>query len=475
MRRASSVGVVAGLAAGMVLGLGILARGGWPAAGDPAAAQSGTGRVLLPMLLGGEELALLPAPPTLRPASPTPTPRPEPSETPGPTATLGPQLCEGGLQRWPVVSALDLDGARPRAPERRGMHPRQPLYLAPVEGSGRAWLAWAATDAKVHVTPLDGLMRDGKDVTLDGDASVGLAAGPDGGFGVAVIRGEQVALAAYDADGKRRWDKTLIGDNPHTRAGDKWVDSWGHEGRLVWTGSHYALYMGHTQEFGANGKHQGDLLWLFDPQGNAVLGRQIGQPGWDWGCSHSLDLRMVWSAGAGALGPVCLSDAYPQKAIMYSHQRARVWPEPSGNGSGGSDGRLGGLVPTETGFSFSFATKETRKSYDIALVDIRADGTVGEPLWLTSSQSVDEESPHHQPFGADWFFGWHENGALRLALFEAGGRLLAGPVNAPAGAGIDPRDDFVAWADGGLAWAARDDAAGSLQLVHVPLCLRPTD
>ncbi len=457
----------------MAVGVGVLGMvvlPGVPERGEVGAQGQG-GQVVLPLLLRGEEVSLLPWPATVEPATATATASATPEVTPGPSPTPMPQACVGGLGQQLVDWDLDMDGTRARAPERRGMHARQPLYLAVGEGD-RGWLAWAAEGGQVHVTPLRGLRRAGDDVQIEGDAPVGLAMREDGGFGVAVIQGEQVALAAYDGDGSHRWDRTLVGDNTHTQAGDKWVDSWGHEGRMVWTGSHYALYMGHTQEFGAQGKHQGDLLWLFDRQGNPVDGRQAEQPSWDWGCSHSLDLRLAYSEEADAVGPVCLSDAYPRKAIMYSHRVTEVWPEPSGDGSGGSDGRLGGLTPNATGFDFSFATKETRQSYDVAMIHIGADGSLGDPLWLTDSAGRDEESPHHAPFGQHWLLGWHEGDQMVLSLFDREGALIAGPANPPTGTDIDRRDDFVPLPSGGVAWPARDDTSGAIQLLELPYCLR---
>ncbi len=204
-----------------------------------------------------------------------------------------------------------------------------PPILAPRQGG--AWLAWQDTGGRVHVTPLDTADgRAGSDVTVEGNELRGLAA-HTGGFAVMVQRGaDQMAVVGFDSGGNKTFDTMIIGNNNHDQQGDKWVKrEWGDNGRLAFFGDRYAVYFGHTMNWGAQGEHQGDLLWFYDLSGNRSGGS------WDWGCSHSLDVRLGYNGTL--LGPVCLSDCYPTKAIWFNHQGAEIHPEPSGNCSGYSD------------------------------------------------------------------------------------------------------------------------------------------
>lgn len=473
--------LLAGLLIAGALAVFAVSKGSGSEAGGKIKAQGEGGLAFLPLLLRREELSLLPDPPTARPTQPGPptataTDIP-PSATPGPSPTLpptptpAPAFCEGGLERRLQNLELDMDGGRPRQPDRRGgVHPRQPIYLSPVDRD-HSWMAWAGTDDKVHITPLIGLERAGPDVTLAGDAPMGLAAREDGGFGVLVMLDAKVILAGYDAGGEHRFDKVLVGDNNHSKAGDKWVDSWGHEGRLAWGDNSYSAYFGHTQEFGANGKHQGDLIWMFDRQGNQLTGRgSASKPEWDWGCSHSLDLRLVYSPEAEAFGPVCLSDCYPSKSMLFRHQAGVIQAEPSGDCSGGSEGQLGGLVARDNGFAFSFASKNGRRSYDIGLVSITVDAAISKPIWLTDSTNVQEEAPHMADYGDDYLLGWREGSRLRLAVYSRDGDLVEGPASTTAA--IDDRDDFQLTPGGDVVWAARNSLNTGIEIFRMPPCLR---
>src|SRR6185503_1768574 len=110
-------------------------------------------------------------------------------------------------------------------------------------------------------------------------------------------------------------------------------------GRLAWSGTQYAAYFGQTGNHGSAGNHQGDQYRLVSPAG-AVSG------GWDWGCSHSLDERLVHNGTAWA--PVCGSDTYPGAGIWFNN-RGKISDEPSITNVGGV-AKLGGLVPATDGF-----------------------------------------------------------------------------------------------------------------------------
>ena len=103
----------------------------------------------------------------------------------------------------------------------------------------------------------------------------------------------------------------------------------------------YTAYFPIYRRWPDNIAHTGDTLRKLDLSGSAAAG------GWSWGCSHSLDVRLAQSGSV--VGPVCLSDCYSQKAILWSNSKI-ISDEPTGNCSGTSGAALGGFVPVSGGF-----------------------------------------------------------------------------------------------------------------------------
>jgi hypothetical protein len=416
--------------------------------------------VVLPLAVAGYDLANAPSPPTV-----APTPVPTETATPSPTPTATPFVC-GPLPERVRVRAIDVSPLEVRVSSGRG-RTTWPIYLAPLADGG-AKVAWADSAGSVHVTTLDAQdQRVGPDATLTGDEVRGLVAHDDGGTALLVVKGVVLSLVRLDATGVQTFRKDLIGLLPQTTVGSKWVDDWGHEARLDWVGRQYVVYSGHTQFFGSNGKHQGDLLWLFDGDGNRV---EVRGTGWDWGCSHSLDLRLAHNTTR--IGPVCLSDAYPKPGFHFNHSEAMIRAEPSGNGQGGSDARLGGWVALRDGFLMSFASPEGRASTDVGLIKVGNDAKIGPPHWLTDTAAVTEDGPHLARIGRDEYLAsWTADARHLLAVVDEAGTLLDGPAETTAR--VAPRDDFQTLPDGDVAWAAAWDNLSQLKVVRVDACGSP--
>ena len=400
----------------------------------------------LPLALARHSRAGAPSVPTAAATDvPTDTPLPTATATPEPTATPTVAVC-GPLQERVRVTSIDVAPAEVRVSANRGRS-MWPMYLAPLADGG-AKIAWSDAEQQVHVTAIDGDgRRSATDVVVAGDEVRGLVAHADGGTAMLIVTGNVMSLQRLDAEGGTVFKKDLVGLQPQTVAGSKWVDSWGHEGRLVFAENTYAAYFGHTQFFGANGKHQGDLLWFFDPDGNKITREREG---WDWGCSHSLDLRLAHNGTR--FGPVCLSDAYPKEGFHFNHREQMIRAEPSGDGAGGSDARLGGWVPLPNGFLMSFASPEGRASTDVGLVHVSNDAEIGAVRWLTNSAAVVEDGPHLARYGRDQFLAsWTADAAHLAALVKEDGTFIEGPVaiEAPIGA----RNDMMTMPDGDVAWA----------------------
>ncbi|MEO8084607.1 MAG: hypothetical protein ABI780_12360 [Ardenticatenales bacterium] len=392
--------------------------------------------------------------------SDTPTPLPTPTDLPTPTAT--PEVC-GTLAERVHVAPIDI---APNVIQVSGTRGRTtyPVYLAPLPDNG-AKVAWSDVDDTVHVTRIDAFgARVADDVEVAGSEVRGLVAEADGGTTMAVVNGVVLSLMRLDAAGKSIFKKDLVGLQSQTLTGSKWVDDWGHESRLVWAENVYALYSGNTQFFGANGKHQGDLYWFFDKDGNKVT---RDREGWDWGCSHSLDLRLAHNGTR--FGPACLSDSYPSKGFHFNHREKVIRAEPSGDASGNSDGRLGGWVPLKDGFLMSFASPEGRASTDVGVVHVSNDADIGPVHWLTNTAGVTEDGPHLARYGKNTFLAsWTANGSHLIAEIKEDGTILEGPVAIDAP--IAPKDDMMTMADGDVAWAYAWDDRKVLKTVRVDAC-----
>ncbi|MBK6768446.1 MAG: hypothetical protein IPG72_05335 [Ardenticatenales bacterium] len=413
--------------------------------------------------------------------APPPTNTPEPTNTSEPTAVPSPTAIPGqpGPCRGPLdtrVSTRPIDIGEYEVNRRATYFTSMPVLAAPVD-LGRTIVAWPDTDGQIHFSFVTSLgRREHDDVKVQGDSVHGLAAvGADGG--AALVRNNtQMLLVRFKTDGTVPWKTVVVGDGG-TGSGKKWArPDWTHESRLRWTGEVFAAYIGHTQNFGSGGVHQGDLMWLFDGDGKRVLPeteKARDYPQWDWGCSHSLDVRLRYNRRQDIVGPVCLSDSFPAKAIVYRHGPT-LKSEPSGDGNGHSDAALGGLVTIEgrgedDGFALNFQSKEGRKSYDIGLVRVYGDAEeISDPYWFTNSAAVDEVAPHMANYGEHLLVGWNEGDQLKLSVFSTRAEPREAPVSVPAAVGA--HDDFENYPNGDVGWAYASDDGTQLRLARVQLC-----
>ncbi len=334
-----------------------------------------------------------------------------------------------------------------------------PPVLSAYPGGAR--VAWGDNGGQIHVTPLNDLdQRAGDDVTTPGNEIRGLAA-HSGGFAVLFQRGEdEMAIVGYDGSGNQLFDSLIVGDNSHENEGDKWIRrEWGDYGRLGFDGISYAVYFGHVMNWGSQGTHQGDLLWYYDQSGNKTGG------GWDWGCSHSLDVRLGYDGQA--FRPVCLSDCYPQKAIMYNHQAAQIHAEPTGNCQGSSNAELGGLATADGGgFYLTFVSPEGRSSHDVAFVSVSASGEVGTIHWLTDTASEQETNAHLAKYGSNYLVAWQNGSGIQMGIVDGNGTFLLGPEQVSVE--FNQQTDLVNFANGDVGWA--HGSGSDLVIYRVRFC-----
>lgn len=432
-------------------------------------------RIYLAVVVNRARSGDYPAAPTAPPPTQTPEPSatPEATEIPTPTTIPGkPGKCSVPLQSRVSTRAIDIgDFEVQRKPT---YFTSMPILAAPID-NGRTWIAWPDTDGQIHFSRVTLLgRREANDIKVQGDSVHGLAAVGDDGGAALVRQNEQMQLVRFKNDGTIAWKTVIVGQRGESSpSGGKWIrPSWTHESRLRWTGEVFAAYVGHVQNWGAKGVHQGDLLWLYDADGQRVLPetpKARDYPQWDWGCSHSLDVRLRHNKPLDIIGPVCLSDAYPAKGIIYRHGPT-LRSEPSGDGGGHSDAALGGLVNLPDGFALNFQSKEGRKSYDVGLVRIYGDADeISDPYWFTNTPSVDEVAPHLANYGDHLLVGWNEGDQLKLSVFTTRAEPREAPVTVNAAVGA--HDDFENFPNGDVGWAYATDDGKQLRLAHVQACV----
>jgi len=335
---------------------------------------------------------------------------------------------------------------------------QEAVVLSPLaDGSSR--VAWNDGAGAARVTPLTAAdTRAGADQVLENADMSGFVALPDGNA-ILGVRGDAMVLWKLDTSGAVAFETPFVGNNSHTSDGDKWIDGWSDCGRLAWSGSRFAVYFGHTQNWGADGNHQGDLYTYVDPAGTDLGG------GWSWGCSHSLEVRLAWN-GAD-FGPVCLSDCYPTKGIhINGYWGSEISAEPSGNCSGGSAASLGGLAPVSDGFYLTFTSPEGRSSADVVLVHVTAGGTVGSKIYLTDTAGVEETGAKLAAYGGNLLAAWMAGSSATFAVVDGSGAILEGPET--LGVAFDPHDDFINFADGAVGWAM--GSGSQLSIARLGLC-----
>ena len=342
-----------------------------------------------------------------------------------------------------------------------------PITAVGLPGDGAA-IAWS-TGSAVYFTRVDAQgNRVGSDVMIPGTSAHGLTASPTGlaslvrrtpGGGLS----DELWLVDASQSGTVNLDVRLTGGNTPMLSGNscvnvgtEWFDGFYRRGRILWTGTQYAIYFTLQRCWPDKIAHQGDTYRFYDKAGTAM-------PQWSWGCSHSLDVRL--GQNGTRLAPVCLSDCYSQKGILLSNNLV-LSNEPSGNCAGSSAAGLGGLVASGTSFWLSYTSSEGRASSDVGLVEITQGGAVGARRFLTQDGAADS-SAHLTALGGQLLAGWRSgSGATTLQLLDAS----ASPIGAPATVTPPLRqyDDFFTYSSGDAGWVY--PSGTQLKVVRVRRC-----
>ena len=177
--------------------------------------------------------------------------------------------------------------------------PLRPVIYA-TQPDGGAQVGWTDVKGTIHITPLDKEhRRRGDDILIHSGRLRDLVAHNDAS---ALIVYQYSAMYLLRVEkGKVIFRTRMISNSCRDL----------HLGSLAWDGKKYGAYFGVHRR-----GHEGDALKYFDAQGKPLSG------GWSWGCSHSIDMRLV-TVGRQFM-PLALSDAYPGTGIWFNHSKKRV-------------------------------------------------------------------------------------------------------------------------------------------------------
>lgn len=350
-----------------------------------------------------------------------------------------PPACKPGLTSVPLALTPSPDG---------------PVRAAPMPDGGTV-VAWAGGGA-IHLRHVDAAGKPvGTDSSVPGNTVHGIAP-MTGAVALLVARSPDVlALVKVVDGGTVGFEKVIVGNSNHDTVGSEWFDFqpefFSESGRLAWDGSKLSVYAPIFRHWPDGISHTGDTLRTFDGDGNVAPGN-----GWDWGCSHSLDLRL----SPDGKKQVCLSDCYPQKGIMIARQDL-VSSEPSGNCAGSSDAKLGGLATVGADSWITMASREGRTSRDVALVKL------GQTTkhWLT--QNGDAEAPHLAPYAKGMLAGWRIGNASTVQALDAQGNPV-GAAQDVSSLAFGEGDDFLAWPGGDAGWLAQGN--GGFKIARLGAC-----
>ena len=317
--------------------------------------------------------------------------------------------------------------------------PLRPVVFAP-QIDGGAKVGWTDTVGTVHITPLDRHMRRcGADMLLNGVVLRDLVAHTDGSAILTLQEGGMYLTRIRNQETIFR--KRLISNASRDI----------HWGSLAWNGDNYGTYFAVH-----GGGHEGDSLRFVNSDGEIVEG------GWNWGVSHSIDMRLVSSGDA--FFPVALSDAYPGTGIYFNHRAKRIsytW----GDFSGGTGGRLGGLVATDDRIFLAFASKEGgRKHWSVALGDFAKEHPHAQRVHkYLEDTDCDQLNVKMARYGKkQLLISWVEAvpGDRKFCLYNFQGER-AGPAEVLS-VTASPRGDFQTLPDGSVAWADCGEAGSQM-------------
>ena len=159
--------------------------------------------------------------------------------------------------------------------------------------------------------------------------------------------------------------------------------------------------------------HEGDTLKAFvnppfSSNNSFNPTAPVPPPGWCWGCSHSMDIRIAVNPIIQDIATVCISDAYPYQGLIFKGQTL-IYKFP-GFSNGATTGGLGSLISDphplfQDGYIISWNAPKPGGSYytnttELAIARIDQNGHLrGSIVWLSNTPTLFEEASHVVSFG----------------------------------------------------------------------------
>jgi hypothetical protein len=318
----------------------------------------------------------------------------------------------------------------------------RPIVLG-VQPDGGTKVAWMDNSGRTHVTSLDeNYAVKGKDAVVGGTLR-DFVAHNEGSAVLSVSGG--MYLPRFDDKVGRVFSERLIG-NPASEM---------HMGSLAYNGTHYHSYFGITGTSGYQAGHQGEALVVTDHRGACSVFR-------DWGCSHAIDARYLFSDGKEHA--LCLSDAYPSMGLFYNHGSYTHIP---GDMSGGSNGRIGGMAAVDGKIALAYTDSE------YAHLDILDAKTGARLLQWPMPLYNGATNLKVARYGRDKVLvSWRKGAKQEAYVFDVKGKGSLVESSDNIGAWAHPRGDFKTYPNGDIGWATTWTDSKTLRVMRLKYCAK---
>lgn len=241
--------------------------------------------------------------------------------------------------------------------------------ITKTSDSGRVVVGWHDKNGNTHASLLSNdltvIERDIKfpakrlrDIHFDEQSIATLA-----------LEGSRMVLRKFTLAGQPEWSKTFAVRD---------YSSAMHNGRIVKRNDGgYAAYFGIH-----GGGHEADALQQVTGTGQSD---SSGKLNWTWGCSHSIDQRLLISDQR--LIPVCVGDYYPAGFTLRATGRSQVVSPDVKHQNGLGSPNLGGMVEYKDHFVSILSSAYGRQNRDIALVAFEKNPPYKSKgrVWLTNT------------------------------------------------------------------------------------------
>ena len=387
-------------------------------------------------------------------------------------------LCRvAGRSLMPEQFQFDVDGSLPKqlAMNQGGNYGYRPNVLLTPMLNGAYTLVWHdPTGQTIKLMACDA--QNKKTVTVAPEFLVGARSllgcaytGKNNTYVIAYSKDDPVGgkdfafyLCGITADGTKIFDQLLFGNRPPTEDGSKGEPGAAGTGRVIYNEATGVVgyYLAHQQRWPDGVRHQAGYIGSLLPNGMNIT-RADG-----WFFSHNFDQRLI-SSGSSFYA-LAHGDSYPRAlgmsrwniagGVLSKQFDVQYLKIPGKGGDNRTDCLTGGLIELNGGKHFAalFASSNERKSQDVGITLIDANGVVVANKWLTQYQESQKATfPRIARYEQNIFIAWAENtGAtarLRMMLMSPDlNQVLMDKTYADLE--LPTTYDLINLTDGSIAW-----------------------